>query len=150
MSIATYPTYPLQQRQRQAGSHYQEMEINTADPLNLVLILYRGAIKNLKRSLECFSSGCIEGRIDAINRAGAMIGELHSTLDFKRGAQVAASLDRLYAYIQRRLLEANLHKDASAVQEVIKLLTMLESAWEEVRARSDQQVFDGERVQLSA
>ena len=150
MSIATYPTFTLQQRQQQAGSHYLEMEISTADSLNLVLILYRGAIQNLKRSLACFSSGCIEGRIEAINKAGAMIGELHSTLDFERGQQIAASLDRLYAYVQRRLLEANLQRDPSAVEEVIKLLAMLESAWEEIQSGNAPQFLDGERVELSA
>lgn len=150
MSIAAHQTYSLQQRQQEAGNHYLEMEINTADPLHLVLILYRGAIKNLKRSLDCFAQGVIEGRIQAINKASAMISELHSTLDFERGQPIAGSLDRLYSYLQQRLLEANLKQDPSAVQEAIRLLSTLASAWEEVRIRHEEHAFESERVELSA
>lgn len=150
MSIAAYQTYSLQQRQQSAGSHYLEMEINTADPIHLVLILYRGAIKYLKRSLDCFSSGMIERRIESINKASAMISELHSTLDFERGQPIADSLDRLYSYIQKRLLEANLQQDPAAVQETITLLGTLASAWEEVQIRKQRHEFESEGVELSA
>ena len=150
MSIAAYPVYPLLQRQQQASSHYQEMEITTADPFELVLILYRGAIQKLKSSLDCFGADCIEQRINKINKAGAMIGELQSTLDFERGQQIALSLGRLYAYMLQRLLEANLQQDPSAVEEVIKLLQTLASAWQEVQALNAQQHLDSERIELSA
>lgn len=150
MSIAAYQTYSLQQSQQSVGSHYLEMEINTAGPIHLVLILYRGAIKYLKRSLDCFAEGSIEGRIESIKRASAMISELHSTLDFKRGQPIAGSLERLYSYIQRRLLEANLQQNPAAVEESIKLLDTLASAWEEVQIKQERHEMESERVELSA
>lgn len=150
MSSAAFQTYSPQPNQQQARSRYLETDINTADPFELVLILYRGAIQNLSCSLDFFASRLIEKRVNAINRAGAMIGELQSTLDFEKGGQIASSLDRLYAYMLQRLLDANLQQDPLAVQEVIKLLKTLVSAWEEAQSATGSPHPASERIKLSA
>ncbi len=134
-----------------AGSHYLEMEITTADPLGLVLILYRGAINSLQEALDYFGDDQIENRINAIDKGISMIGELKATLDFERGQPVAGSLDRLYTYMLRRLTFANVQRKPEPVHEVIKLLRTLESAWDEARSAEQAKGSDSpERVELSA
>ena len=66
----------------------------------------------------------------------AIVAECHSTLDLERGGAVAADLDRLYSYISTRLLDVTVHRDATALEEVHKLMTTLRQAWAEAAAPS--------------
>ena len=121
------------------ANYYKNMEINTAGPFELILILYRGAIDNLKRARLHFDQDNIEQRVQCINRAVGMIGELQSALDFERGKEIASHLGRLYSYMQGRLIDANLKRQPEAVDEVAKLLEILRSAWEGAQPGSAQQ-----------
>jgi flagellar protein FliS len=64
-------------------------------------------------------------------RAQAIISELSETLDLTRGGELATNLQAIYEYLNRRLVEANLRKDASAAREVEMLLRELLPAWEQ-------------------
>ena len=119
-----------------AGNHYQEMQIKTADSLELILILYGQASHNLRLAQAHLASGDIQQRFAAMDKAISMIGELQTALDFEKGGEIAVSLDRLYDYLLRRLTEANANRDPAPLEEVIRLLGMLESAWQEVKGRS--------------
>ena len=71
----------------------------------------------------------------ALRRVAAIIAECHSTLDLERGGAVAAELDRLYSYVSARLLDVTVKKDATAIDEIHKLLTPLRNAWAEATAQ---------------
>ncbi|MFN7137048.1 MAG: flagellar export chaperone FliS [Thermomonas sp.] len=45
---------------------------------------------------------------------------------------MAAGLSALYAYAQRRLVEANLHNDPARLQEVDGLIAEIEGAWQAI------------------
>jgi flagellar protein FliS len=53
-------------------------------------------------------------------------------LDNDRGANVAVNLDKLYDYMQRRLLEANLKNDMAMVEEVSGLLVKVKTSWDAI------------------
>lgn len=118
-----------------AGRHYQEMGIRTAGKFELVLILYRGAAHQIKMAKNHFAQGKLEARVLSINKAISMIDELRSTLDLENGKDIAASLDRLYDYMTWRLSQANIEKDEKALDDVLKVLQILQSAWEEASAK---------------
>ena len=116
-------------------SHYQSMEVQTADPLELVILLYKGAIKECHQAATYLQEGKTGPRVRSINQAIAIIGELQASLDFKKGGQIAQSLDRLYAYMTQRLTTANLRQDDRGLNEVAKLLGDLLSGWEGAQAK---------------
>jgi flagellar protein FliS len=129
--------------------------VRTADQLELVLILYKGAITQLNLAASHIRNRDIPNRVSCINKAVAMIGELQAALDFDRGGEIAASLNRLYSYILSRLTLANLRSDVVPIEETIELLSTLQSAWAEVRAQqvSSTQVSpsgEGNRLQAVA
>ena len=62
-----------------------------------------------------------------------MIGELQAALDFNKGGEIAVSLNKLYSYMMNRLSIANSKQDSSPVNEVLALLSTLQSAWEQAR-----------------
>lgn len=112
---------------------YQKIEVNTADPFELLLILYKGATHHLNLAKKFLESKDIEQRVRSINKAIAMIGELQAALNLEEGKHIAASLDRLYAYMLKRLTLANLKRDPALLDEVTQLLSTLQSAWEQGR-----------------
>jgi flagellar secretion chaperone FliS len=111
---------------------YQEIEIRTASPLELVVLLYDAAIAGIQKAQEHLASGDIANRTRCLNKACAIITELQVSLDFAGGAEVASSLDRLYHYMKTRIFDANLRQDAAPLREVAGLLGSLRSAWAQV------------------
>ena len=111
------------------SSRYREMEVRTANPLQLVVILYDWAIQSLQEAREQLRRGDIEGRTRAVNRTMAIISELQASLNLEAGGEIARSLELLYAYMNRRIFEASFEQTTEPLGEVISLLTTLRSAW---------------------
>lgn len=100
-----------------------------ADPHQLVALLFEGASQRIRRAQACLEQGDVAHKGKAIGEACAIVGHLNGSLDHEAGGEVAANLSSLYDYIVRRLTEANLHNDGSALAEVLELLGEIESAW---------------------
>lgn len=100
-----------------------------AHPHRLVSLLLRGARERVQTAEAAIARNDIVCKARAINRAYAIIEGLLITLDRDRGGDVAAGLDSLYRYCNRRLLEANAGSDAEKLREVDSLLGEIESAW---------------------
>ena len=65
---------------------------------------------------------------DAIN----IIEGLQASLNHKADERMSENFDALYAYMMRRLLEANLHNDDGILDEVAGLLRELKEAWDAI------------------
>lgn len=107
---------------------YQQVKITTADPLQIVVLLYEGAIKNLNQWLSLVGSDD-ELASARLVRTQEIINYLRTVLDHQQGGDIADNLERLYNYMRDRLSEANLHRDRDKVQEVIGLLQTLLEGW---------------------
>lgn len=116
--------------------NYKEVEVETASGLKLVTMLYAGAIKNLNSARESIRSRKLDNANTNIIKAQDIISELLSSLNFEAG-EIANNLCSLYIYMNRRLLEANIQKNAEILTEVIRLLETLKTAWEEILKHSD-------------
>lgn len=114
------------------ASRYLAIETQTANPLQLVVMLYDGAVQYLQEARGHIRRGEIEGRTRAINRTLAIISELQASLNFEDGGQIARSLESLYAYMKGRLISANLGEEDEPLAEVISLLSTVKSAWQDL------------------
>jgi flagellar secretion chaperone FliS len=110
---------------------YRQTQAQTAAPGELVVMLYRGAIRFANAAVEAIERRDIQESHNNLVRAQDIILELTHTLDLERGGQIARSLLATYDYMTRRLVEANLRKDAAPAREVERLLRELLPAWEE-------------------
>ncbi|HVN04265.1 MAG TPA: flagellar export chaperone FliS [Bryobacteraceae bacterium] len=111
---------------------YFESQILTADPVELVRILYRAARAATRQASVELAAGRIAERSRAICKAHAILTELATTLDHARGGALSGRLAELYDYLQRRLLEANQKQKAAPLAEVERLLGTLLEGWEQV------------------
>jgi flagellar protein FliS len=112
---------------------YKETQIKTATPGKLILMMYDGAIKNLNQALQDMDNE--HRRYDSISnsliKAQDIIAELMISLDFERGGEIAKNLFGLYVFMNRRLLDGNIKKDKTPLEEVKTLLIELRGAWAE-------------------
>jgi flagellar secretion chaperone FliS len=117
------------------GKVYLEAHILSADPLELVCLLYQHACDQVREARHHLAGGDIPARCGAITKAIAAIGELSKCLDHQAGGAISANLEQLYYYMTVRLTEANLKRDDKLLAEVESLLETLSGAWKETRAR---------------
>jgi flagellar protein FliS len=113
---------------------YRQTQVQSRTALELVVMLYDGTLQSLSTSRAAILRGDIPARRDAVSRALAIISELQSTLNIEEGGEVAVSLDELYDYASRRLLDATIHNDVKPVDEVSRLFNTLREAWQTIAA----------------
>jgi flagellar protein FliS len=118
------------------ASRYQEVSIKTATPLQLVTMLYDGAICSLQEARGHLERRNIAARSRSINKCLAIISELHSSLNMKAGGEIANSLDRLYNYMERMIFKSNVEQSVQPLNEIEALLKNLRSAWVEIAKQS--------------
>ena len=111
---------------------YQENRVTTQAPGRIVVMLYEGAIKFLKQAIRELQAGQYIEKGKSINRAVDIIQELNVTLNMEAGGEIAKNLRQLYAFMQERLFQANIRKDADMIRETLKLLEELNEGWKAV------------------
>jgi len=115
---------------------YQQVATQTAPPGQLVLMLYEGAIRFLERALAGFKledpAEYNQTISNNIIRTQDIIFELNVTLNMDAGGELAQTLRRLYDYLDRRLMQANLSKDEAVIKEALGRLTVLRDAWNQM------------------
>jgi len=112
---------------------YLESRIRSADPIELIAILYEYAILSVREARASLAKKDIAERSRKISKAVAIIGELDSSLNHSAGGQIATNLARLYQYIRERLTAANIKKEDAPLAEVESLLNTLAEAWHSVK-----------------
>jgi flagellar protein FliS len=107
-----------------------ETGVSSADPHQLILMLYDGAILQVKKAQTHLQARDIAGKGQAASKAIQIIEEgLRASLDRKVGGAIALQLDSLYEYMCHRLLLSNMGNDPIGFSEVGQLLSDLRDAW---------------------
>lgn len=121
------------------GSDALEMKVLAASPVEIIILLYEGAIAALQQAEQAMSSGDVGRKINRLNKAMDIIDGLSAALNHEKGGEISANLRDLYEYMKLRLSMANLKNDTQLVDEVRVLLSELLSAWVEIGGRSKSQ-----------
>ena len=107
-------------------------------------MLYDGALLSLERALlgfECTDPGERNTMIhNNLQRGLDIIRELNACLNLEAGGELACTLRDLYLYFESRLLQSNLKKHRSGLDEVLVHLTELRNAWAKMLAKEGQPV----------
>ncbi|CAB3652175.1 flagellar export chaperone FliS [Achromobacter kerstersii] len=124
---------------RPTGSHsvrsYADIGLETqilgASPERLISLLYLGARAAIGQARIHLQEERITERGAAISKAIKIVDEgLKTGLNMEAGGEIAANLARLYDYIVRTLLMANLKADADQLEIADRLLADLADAWQ--------------------
>ena len=108
---------------------YQTNSVTTAPHGELTLMLYNGCLKFIGLAKIAITENQIEDRNRNIQKAQNIIAELMATLNMEIG--LAKEMMPLYEYVNRRLLEANIHQDLELLKEAEDIITEFRDVWKE-------------------
>lgn len=108
---------------------YLRTKVLTASPQELRLMLYEGAIKFARQARHALGRGDSASAYAALVRAQNVVMELRHSLNHAINPELCTRLDALYSYIYVRLVEANVGRDAGAIDEAIGLLEFQRETW---------------------
>jgi flagellar secretion chaperone FliS len=118
----------------QYARQYEQTQVVTSSGLQLVVLLYDGAIQSIEMARREIQAKHVREKARHLGRAIAIIGELNSVLDYEQGGDIARSLRRLYDYMLAELVEANARNNERKLDGPLRCLTTLREAWREVAA----------------
>ncbi|MEW6698714.1 MAG: flagellar export chaperone FliS [Bacillota bacterium] len=107
--------------------NYQQNAILSAGPEELTTMLYNRLVKDLKTAQEAVEKKDVQVAHQSITHAQDIVLHLMNTLD--TGYEVGQNLNIMYDYMNRRLLEANLKKDAEILKEITGYAVEFRDTW---------------------
>ena len=120
-----------------AMKQYQTVNVNAqvseADPHRLIQMLMEGGLQRIAQAKGAMQHGNVALKGERIGKALGIIGGLRDALNAEKGGELALNLDRLYAFMQDRLTQANLKNDLSMLDEVADLLREVKAGWDGIR-----------------
>ncbi|NLG35974.1 MAG: flagellar export chaperone FliS [Lentisphaerae bacterium] len=121
------------------AQQYETQKVLSASPMELILMLYDGALRSLSQALAAFDLADDIERMNGIHeqllRAQDFITELACSLDIERGGELAEQLNRLYEFMLHHLAVANSEKQRKPVEDVKSMLTELRNSWSQAMER---------------
>lgn len=126
-----------------------QSSIEAATPHRLIQLLMERALAKIGIAKGHLERGEVGEKGRNIGDAIDIINGLQASLNHKANASLSENFDALYAYMMRRLLEANLRDDSSMLDEVSGLLTELKEAWDAIADTVADPAADTEEAALS-
>lgn len=108
---------------------YLASRVQSATPMELVRMLYEGALDSVNKALTYLQSGQVQERGQCITKASEIINELRVSLRPIADNEYSSNLAELYGYMQHRLLRAHVEKSEAMLSEVSRLLQCLLDGW---------------------
>ncbi|MBG9548738.1 flagellar biosynthesis protein FliS [Cytobacillus firmus] len=93
-------------------------------------MLYEACIDNLEGAISALKKKDYFTSNKLLKKSNDILYRLDAGINYEAGI-IADQLDALYDYMSEKLIEANIKKDVSAVEEVLKILTELSTSWNE-------------------
>lgn len=123
-------------------------EVLDADPHRLIQILMEASLTRMAQAKGAMERGDMATKANLLGRVMEIIHTLQSSLNHSEGGDLAANLERLYDYMNRRLLHATRVNNTELVDEVMGLMLEVKRGWdgireEYVRSQSSQDLGTG-------
>ena len=97
------------------------MEIQSASPERLVVIVFEQLVVNLERARMAMDRNDVELRVTSLRRARGLISELLATLDFEKGGPLANQLADLYQFMLYELVDIGQRKDVVTLRKLVNI-----------------------------
>lgn len=123
--------------------------VGESSPHRLIQMMMEHALSKMHFARGFIERGQVADKGKAIGDAISVINGLQASLNHKADKRIAANFDSLYAYMMRRLLEANLRNDVAIIDEVVILMSELKEAWDAIAEEADAMADQPERERES-
>src|SRR5690554_3825034 len=116
----------------------REAEVADASPHRLIQILMEVLLGRLMATKGAIERKDALAKTQMATRAQAIITELRTSLDFEKGQEVAVTLNSLYDYMGRRLMQAIAADSTVMIDEVVSLMRPVKEGWDAIQQEADQ------------
>lgn len=110
---------------------YHKTSVETASKEKILLMLYEGCIRNLKKAKAAMEAKNYAEKGIALGKAQDIINELSNSLNFEVGGELSKQLEGLYIFIFNQTSQANIENDPNKIAHSIKLMETLYEGWKE-------------------
>ena len=135
------------------NNQYKQASVDTADRGKIIIMIYDHCLKWCRIAIDAMEKNEIEKRTTAIFKVQDGITELHCSLDFEKGGEIAKNLDRLYEFYNKHLTDANIKNEVQNVKDILKMMSGLREAWviavDNVRKNNDVNMRINKRSYVS-
>ncbi|HRJ26096.1 MAG TPA: flagellar export chaperone FliS [Fimbriimonadaceae bacterium] len=118
--------------QRSQVHEYRKNAVNGASPLQLIIMLYDGALRFMEAGKTAMQSNDLYNQNLNLQRAQRIVTELISCLDMKQGGEIAQNLFGLYSFIYNQLVAANIEDRAEYIDQCLQVMQELRTTWSEL------------------
>lgn len=115
-----------------ALNKYRTTRTTTVSPLQVLVQLYDGALRYLRSGADAIDAMDPGKRGVALSKAHAIVSELQATLDDSQAPELCAQLHSLYDFVLDQITTANLKQETKPIDDAMKILAELRSAWSEL------------------
>lgn len=120
----------VQNPYQKASQAYQRHNDGNLTPLQIVVELYKGMIKNTKLAKQACEEKRFEDMSNNIVKTFDIIEALQSNLDMEKGGEDAVFLNRFYTVVFSALSQASTKPNPSAYfEEIIAYIQQVHDRW---------------------
>jgi len=111
-------------------NQYLRDAVMTATPEQLHLMLYDGAIRYAMQAKDAINAKDYEISYDKLTRAQNIIIEMQSGLRYDINRELCGRVASIYNFLYKKLLDANINRDTSAIDDALKVLRIERETWQ--------------------
>ncbi len=120
---------------------YKKSQVETADQLTLILMLYDRAILSLDKAKKEILEKKHEAKHHSLTKVHDIVFELIQSLDQDKGGEIAASLLQLYYFVVREILDADTNQNTKAIDNAKGILSELRKTWKDIKTNQDKEII---------
>jgi len=110
---------------------YHQTSVATASKEKVLLMLYEGCIRNLKKCKIAIENKNWSEKGIQLGKAQNIINELSNSLNHEVGGELSKQLESLYTHIFAETTKANIENDPAKIAHCIKIMETLYEGWKE-------------------
>ncbi|MFQ5685573.1 MAG: flagellar export chaperone FliS [Candidatus Scalindua sp.] len=130
----------------QKADLYRKMQIETADPATLILMLFDRAIALFDKAKKEILEKKYEEKGYSLTKANEIIAELSGSLDMEKGGEISTSLLRLYNFVMREIVDADLNLNTNAIDNARRIVSELRESWASIKDHPDVELQDSDNT----
>ena len=123
----------------QAQPTYQRSAVESADPKQLIIMLFETASRFLHQAAEAMAAQQYEQQCHFITHTQRILTELTCALDDNIDEEFCGNLRLLYTWLHAQLTEASIEDDMEKLSQVIEIIEDLRDTWTEAEIKCRNQ-----------
>lgn len=111
-------------------------QVDSSSPAQLIVLLFDGLLVSLTDAKIAIEKRDYSLKGQCFSKSLTILAALRESLDKSVGGDFPHDVDRLYDYMQRRIIEVNQNLNTVIIDEIIDLTLTLKSGWDQISSRS--------------